>query len=209
MKADAPFAHPHKRLERLVFFSDAVFAIAITLLALELRLPDFSGEFTWNRLDGLVPRLIACAMSYAIVGISWWAHTRVCRYLISVNDRLIAFNLLRLFFITIIPLPASTLMEHGGSSDSWAFYALTMSLSGAAEVAMWRYASSQPELVGPLTKGARLVMTIKLATTPVAFVISAVAAYFGSFNAGWIALSVLLGPAQAIVSWRLAKISID
>src|SRR5690349_8762405 len=72
-------------LERIVFFSDAVFAIAITLLALEIRLPDdvltrVVGDFgaLWA---ALVPKIASYATSFLVVGIYWAAHHRFFHYI--------------------------------------------------------------------------------------------------------------------------------
>jgi uncharacterized membrane protein len=67
-------------LERLVFFSDAVFAIAITLLALDIRVPELAGTVTNDGLAAAIaalgPRIFAYVLSFAVVGLFWLAHWR-------------------------------------------------------------------------------------------------------------------------------------
>ena len=200
-----PFSHPEKRVERMVFFSDAVFAIAITLLAMEVKLPDFKGAFTFDVLQTAWPRLIAYATSYAVIGISWWAHTRISQRLIDIDGKLLTLNLLRLFFIAIIPFPTSVLMEHGGNPDSWVFYSLTMAVSSSTEFMLWAYASQRPKLTGNLSPRERLAPQLKLALTPLAFAASALAAHLVTFNAGWIVLSILLAGVQPLVERIITK----
>lgn len=196
----APFAHPHKRLERMVFFSDAVYAIAITLLALELKLP--KGEvFTWDRLAGMADAVLACATSFAVIGLSWWSHTRMAERLIATDGKVLALNLIRLFFITVIPFPTAVLMENG-TPTAWVFYCFVMAMSGTTELLLWLYASRRPTLVGELSPAVRRRVTGRVVQTPVAFLISAAAARFVSFNAGWIVLTTVLIPAQ----WALGKV---
>ena len=67
-------------LDRIIFFSDAVFAIAITLLALELRVPDMptsqvAAEMP-QRLAGMMPKFVSFILSFVIIGSYWHAHHR-------------------------------------------------------------------------------------------------------------------------------------
>ena len=78
MKADEPVTEtvsPDLRvaLERVIFFSDAVFAIAITLLVIDLRLPDLGNDTTEAQLESalgaVAPRVFAYALSFAVIGV--------------------------------------------------------------------------------------------------------------------------------------------
>ena len=62
--------------ERIVFFSDAVFAIAITLLALEIRLPEVEPDALPHAILALVPEIAVYALSFLIVGLYWVGHHR-------------------------------------------------------------------------------------------------------------------------------------
>jgi len=67
-----PAHGPSHQLERLVFFSDAIFAIAITLLVLDLKLPpDSHGIIKW---DEIIPKLFAFALSFFVIGVYWLNH---------------------------------------------------------------------------------------------------------------------------------------
>ncbi len=207
----APFATPHKRLERMVFFSDAVFAIAITLLAIEVKLPHgaegHGGQFTWASLVPVIPTLIAWAISFAVIGGSWRIHSRICERLIASDSGLSGWNLLRLFFITIIPFPTSVLQTSGGSKASWMFYAFVMAASGASELAMWLHAARRESLVGPLPALIKRNITARIAVSPAIFAVSGLAAFY-SFSAGWIVLSILMAPAHAMVGrWTRTRAS--
>ncbi len=199
-----PFADPHKRLERMVFFSDAVFAIVITLLAFEIKLPEDAGPFRWEMLLGVLPAVIATASSFFVIGIAWWVHTRMCERLIAVDGGLLAVNAVRLFFVTLIPFP-TWLISRGDSGDAWAFYGLVMAMSGFAELAMWRYLSHREDLVGRIDATVRVALTVRVLVTPIAYLVSAAAGSF-SFHLGWIVLGCILGPAHALVGrWTRSR----
>jgi hypothetical protein len=106
-----PPGHVAPGLERLVFFSDAVFAIAITLLALDLRLPDRTGGYTdatlLDALSGLMPSLFAFALSFVILATFWLGHFRTFRAVVRSDGWLVTINLVFLFFIALLPFPTS------------------------------------------------------------------------------------------------------
>src|SRR3990170_8000954 len=103
-------------LERLILFSYAVFAIAITLLIIEIKFPEVHrGASTQEILLSFKPTIIRFAgfiLSFFFIGALWARHLKVCKYLKSYNDGVIFRNLLFLFFIVCFPFTASGLSEH-------------------------------------------------------------------------------------------------
>jgi uncharacterized membrane protein len=103
-------------LERMILFSDAVFAIAITLLILEIKFPEFPKSFKGiNVFDFLKPTLIhffAFVISFFFMGVSWSRHLALCKYLKRYNNKVIFFNLLLLFFIVTFPFSISAFIEN-------------------------------------------------------------------------------------------------
>src|SRR3954463_14717196 len=89
MRAAPPHPSNSLGLERLVFFSDAVIAIGITLLAIDLRLPHTPG-LTNHGLLGLlrdmVPRFVAFVISFAVIGVYWAAHHRMFRFIAAFDQ---------------------------------------------------------------------------------------------------------------------------
>src|SRR5215470_15272891 len=84
--------------DRVLFFSDAVFAIAITLLAFDLPKSHFAGN-----------ALLAFGISFAVIGLFWLGHHSIFRYITALNRRLIMINLLFLGFIALLPYPTRLL----------------------------------------------------------------------------------------------------
>lgn len=100
------------QLERVIFFSDAIFAIVITIMVLDVKVPEVnSGNATEKDLLKLflhvVPRLIAYLVSFALIGSLWMKHLRIFSFLKDYNRQLIALNLLFLLSISLFPFALS------------------------------------------------------------------------------------------------------
>src|SRR5215204_2057977 len=92
------------QLERLILFSDAVFAIAITLLVIEIKIPEIPDkELTEDKLLGalghLIPKFVGFLISFLIIGQYWLVHHRMYSYVTGFTTRLIWLNLLFLLAI--------------------------------------------------------------------------------------------------------------
>jgi uncharacterized membrane protein len=161
-------------LERIVFFSDAVIAIAITLLALEIRLPEVhSGGEIPAALLSLWPRYLGFVVSFLVVGSYWFAHHRVFRAIRRYDDSLIWLNILFLLCIAFVPFASAVLGEHGDERSAVLFYALVMIATGAIQTLLWVYASGRHRLVDPHLSPRVIRFGTMRALTPVAvFVLS-------------------------------------
>lgn len=139
-------------LERLIFFSDAVFAIAITLLALEIRLPEtdelLNNSQLSTQLSGMWHEYLAYILSFIVIGTFWMAHHRKYRFIKRYDDRLMFLNLLLLMVIAFIPFPSSIISKYPDRSAT-IFYALTMATAGLLLSGIWWYASHCNRLVDP------------------------------------------------------------
>src|SRR5690606_8165786 len=93
--------------ERLVFFSDAVFAIAITLLVLEIEVPHLhpgaSPSEYWEALGELVPSFLAFLLSFMVIGRFWLSHHQIFGRVAHFDVRLVWPNMLYLLAIAFMP----------------------------------------------------------------------------------------------------------
>ncbi|HJZ88780.1 MAG TPA: TMEM175 family protein [Polyangia bacterium] len=101
---------------RLEAFSDGVFAIAITLLVLELKVPRelAAGEPLAHALARQWPSYLAFGNSFLTIGIMWMNHHRLFTHIRRSNQALMLFNLLLLMGITVVPFPTALLAEYLG-----------------------------------------------------------------------------------------------
>jgi len=130
--------------ERLVFFSDAVFAIAITLLIIDVRLPELPHGATEDQvraaLGALIPKVFAYVLSFWTIGLYWLAHWRRFRYVARVNERLVGLNLVLLGFVAFIPFPTALMGAQGDHVIAVIIYALSLSAAGVLGPLTWLYA---------------------------------------------------------------------
>jgi uncharacterized membrane protein len=103
-------------LERMILFSDAVFAIAITLLIIEIKFPEIhkhsSSQEILTSFKPVVIRFLGFMLSFFYIGLTWARHLKVCKYMRSYDNGVIFRNLVLLFFIVCFPFTASGLTEH-------------------------------------------------------------------------------------------------
>lgn len=129
--------------ERLVFFSDAVFAIAMTLLVIDLKVPVPGDQSTWQIIASQSDDLIAYALSFTIIGLNWMGHHRKFRVIKFHDAPLMMIDLVLLFFIAFLPFPTSLLSEYSGDVIAVVLYAAVVGIVGMLQYAIWRYAWRQ------------------------------------------------------------------
>jgi uncharacterized membrane protein len=99
--------------ERLVTFTDGVFAIVITILVLDIRVPDFgSGQALRESIEELQPTLVAFVVSFFLVGMYWSWHRGAFSQVRSVDLQTVWLNLLFLLPVSLVPFAASALGSH-------------------------------------------------------------------------------------------------
>jgi uncharacterized membrane protein len=108
------------QLERLILFSDAVFAIAITLLVIEIKIPEVPrNELTDNhllhKLAELIPKFIGFLISFLIIGQYWMVHHRMFGFVINFNPRLLWLNIFFLLTIALMPFSTGFYSEYAGA----------------------------------------------------------------------------------------------
>ncbi len=167
-------------LDRVVFFSDAVFAIAMTLLALTLSLPaGTTNAEVASALHKSIPSMLTYALSFGVIGIYWLAHHRMFRYIRRLDATLLVLNLASLGAIAFVPFPTSVLGQHGSTTAAVVFYAATMGVVGGLFSAFWidathdrRFiaADTPTQFVNHALWRALTVPAVFVASIPIAFI---------------------------------------
>jgi len=138
--------------ERVVFFSDAVFAIVITLLVLEIKPPhleELSEANLSHALVGLLPKFIGFVISFMITGLMWIEHHRIFRYIQAYDAGLLWRNLLLLLCVSFVPFPTALFSEYYWSSTAFILYTASFAAVGITKFWLWQYASGKEGLIDP------------------------------------------------------------
>ena len=125
-------------------FSDGVFAIAITLLILEISVPAGSHENLVGALVDLWPSYLAYLVSFSTIGAVWFAHTVITEYLDHADSVFVRLNLLLLLVVSFLPFPTKLLAEFiheaGPERIAATVYGINLLLSMIMISVTWRYA---------------------------------------------------------------------
>jgi TMEM175 potassium channel family protein len=167
------------QLERLILFSDAVFAIAITLLVIEIKIPEIhekpiTDNAVLHKLKELIPKFVGFLVSFLLIGQYWIVHHRMFSFVINFTDRLIWLNILFLFAIALMPFSTGFYSEFvlRGVVTPVIFYTANIALLGVANFLMWRYLSNQKNnLTENLTPALSKYFSLRALTVPVIFII--------------------------------------
>ena len=128
-------------------FSDGVFAIAITLLVLEIAVPAGSERDLWGAVLDEWPSYLAYLVSFSTVGAVWVGHTVITEFLVRATSVLIRLNLLLLMVVSFLPFPTKLLAEYVGDDRpervATTIYGLNLLLTAVLLSVISRYAVSE------------------------------------------------------------------
>ena len=191
-------AEAGRELDRIIFFSDAVFAIVITILVLDIRVPDIPPDLVAQELPGQIldlgPKFLSYVISFLVIAIYWQAHHRVFRPIRSYDRTLLWLNFLFLMAISFLPFPTSLLGEYSEEQLSVVIYAANAALASLLLVSISWYAIAghrlvAPNLVDDETERNRHVQGLAV---PVVFLVSIGISFFSPRAAmySWLLLTV-------------------
>jgi uncharacterized membrane protein len=174
------------QVERMIFFSDAVFAIAITLLVIDLHVPSITENLSDAALAGslfhLLPTFLAFLISFYMIGLYWTVHHRMCARLITYTLKLLWLNLLYILSIVLIPFTTSLYAEYSDPQYLLPFgiYVFNICFLGAANFFLWHYISNPKHHLNvvPISREIRNYGMFRLFVPPTVFLISFLLTFF-------------------------------
>jgi uncharacterized membrane protein len=176
-RAGYPLAREgHIEYDRVVFFSDAVFAIAITLLIVDLRVETGNSG---HELYESRYQILGFALSFAVIGIFWLSHHTIFRYVEAFDRPLIVLNLLFLGTIAFLPYPTQLLFSTSTKQPpAVVFYAACAAAAGLAEAAVWVQATRPAGGLAPrVGRHFRRNFLLRTLPAPAVFLLSIPLAY--------------------------------
>ncbi|BAY47847.1 hypothetical protein SAMD00079811_54660 [Scytonema sp. HK-05] len=137
---------PLMSLSRFEAFSDGVFAIAATLLVLEIKTPDLSQATPSEAVTKLLqifPHFLSYVTSFMVIGVLWINHHALFHLLKRVDRSTLVINLLLLMCVAFIPYPTALIGEFGASLPVVVFYGLSLAMTGLVYNFLWFYVVQQ------------------------------------------------------------------
>lgn len=139
------------QLERFIFFTDAVFAICITLLVIEIKVPNrheldiYTDASLWKYLSDNSLQFLGFLISFGIIGHYWSVHHRIFGYAKNYTISLLWINLAFLFSVVLLPFSSGLLGEYGSDTKMFLPYAVyvgNMCFTGFMNCWLWLYVSN-------------------------------------------------------------------
>lgn len=175
-------------IDRVNGFSDAVFAVAITLLILTITVPIVSDTSQLGgELEAMWPKFVGFLISFVIIGSFWISHHVMFRHLERHKPGFLWINLFFLMFIVLLPFSTDLMSEYNNSVLAVVFYDLNMVAASSALMLLWWYMSYHeclvekdldPALRRHLLFTQTSIMLIFLCATGIAFINISASQYF-------------------------------
>lgn len=169
----------HKKefqLERMILFSDAVFAIAITLLVLEIKVPHVNENPDQSLLKillSMTPKFIGFFISFFVIGQYWIVHHKLFGFVENYNGGLLWLNLIFLLSIVLMPFSTALYSENVKSTLSFVIYCGNIFASGFIAFILWRYIGSGKRTLSELNEHKELLAYFSIRSLIISFAFGA------------------------------------
>jgi uncharacterized membrane protein len=142
---------PSIKVEHVISFSDAIFAFAITLMALSIDIPDLPSNLTQSelldKLYALFPQFESYIISFAVIAIFWVSYHQVFNHIKGSHIIMVYLNLLFLLLITLLSLSTSLVINYGGYHIPYIIYSLMVILTSSLLAMIWWHATKDKLLI--------------------------------------------------------------
>ena len=187
---------PKVKLEHVISFSDAVFAFAITLMAISIDIPDLPTNLTQSqlvdKLYGMYPQVESYLISFAVIAIFWISYHQVFNHIMGSPIQMVYLNLLFLMLITLLSLSTSLIINYDSYQIPYIVYCTIVIMTSSLLVVIWWYATRDRKLINknihPLfVKG----VMVNLLSIPAVFSVSILVSFIDLNIAQYIWLGIV------------------
>ncbi len=164
--------------ERILAFSDGVFAIVITLLVLGITVPSVPNADLLPALRKLLPAVAAHIVTFALLGVYWIGHHAVFTLIKRYDRPFLWLNLLYLFFVASMPFPTALVIHYNDQLISYIIYCTVLIMAGLSANLLWLYASKDGRLLGEhVTRDAIAITNRRLVLVPIVYLLALLTAF--------------------------------
>lgn len=199
------------QLERMILFSDAVFAIAITLLVIEIKVPVLPHGDVHAFREAMVekiPEFFGFFLSFCVIGQFWVSHHRLFGYITAYDNGLLWLNLHMLFWIALVPFSSGLNSHFGGMNAVWMWYSFNMFMIAMSLYFIWRYISNSRRNLSWIASDPRIkkMASVRSLTIALIFLAGLLLCLPGSSYLFWPSrlVYILMFPAMRLISRRYA-----
>ena len=173
---------PFIKVEHVISFSDAVFAFAITLMALSIDIPDLPSNLTQaellDKLYGLFPQFESYIISFAVIAIFWVSYHQVFNHIKGSHIIMVYLNLLFLLLITLLSLSTSLVINYGDYHIPYMIYSFMVILTSSLLALIWWHATKDKLLIDKNLHSLYIKgVMINLISIPLVFTISIIISF--------------------------------
>lgn len=167
---------------RLEAFSDGVFAIVITLLILEIKVPHVTLNNLNESLLGLMPKFFSFVLSFIIIGVYWVAHHNMLHFVEKVDRTALWLNIFVLLTVCVIPFPTALLGDYPFAITPVIFYGSTLVMVNFSGTIFWYYCTkhdlAHPKLNPEFSKKVTILHSLPIGAYLVAMGLSFISVWF-------------------------------
>jgi uncharacterized membrane protein len=182
------------QLERMILFSDAVFAIAITILVIEIRVPDIPKELVTEQrllqsLDNLIPKFVGFLISFMIIGLYWQVHHRMFGFVVNYTRRTLWLNLFFLLAVVLMPFSTAFYSEYVLRllRTPIIVYVVNICFLGFMNFFLWKHLTNPKlNLTEGVTREEDAIFSFRSIAVPVVFIIAAFVYFFNPVVAAFL-----------------------
>lgn len=182
--------------DRMIFFTDAVYAIAMTLLIVTVELPKLSGDVNdpavlWDAITDSGPKILGFFIGFVLLGRYWLAHHEFTAWLRAIDRTLMSTNLIYLAFVAFLPFPTALIGGYEDNPLSVTLFGITLALVSGMETVLFMVAYRHDLLRTRISRDAYRY-GIAASTAPVVIFVASIPVAF------------LISPTAALLSWLVA-----
>lgn len=168
------------QVERFITFSDGVFAIVITIMVFDIRVPElehFNDRELWQKLADLGAVFLGFLISFGVVGYYWWVHHRIFGYAVKYSTELLWINFGYLFAVAILPFSSKLYGQYSSYTNMqlpYAVYVLNICFTAFMNYWLWIYISNPKRdmLTRKISKARIMLGVYRCLVIPVIFLAS-------------------------------------
>lgn len=184
--------------QRLEAFTDGVYAIVITLLILDIRIPEVQPGSLGQALLRMLPQVFTYVLSFFVIGLYWFSHHRVAQQVKYIDGTFVWLNMIWLLFVTVMPFPTALLGRYPLQAIPIAIYGIDLILANVTGFVILAYMKRHPELCYSLVDSTMLRRQV-----PIYAVTNGI--YLAAIGFAWYFPWLSYGLYAAVLLWLMVR----